>query len=129
MSPVRPWHNTPFTAALKPPEGDAYMTRNDFETYRLAKRRTWRLAQAIQMGRQPRPLLETNLHQQDEALAPLGSAIYQAILQLDKPTAQLIMELRYIHCLTLREIAGETGYSASGVRNIINRALKKVTST
>ena len=72
------------------------MTRNDFETYLLAKRRTWRLAQAIQM---------------------------------DKPTAQLIMELRYIHCLTIREIAGETGYSASGVRNIINRALKKVTST
>ncbi len=26
------------------------MTHNDFETYRLAKRRTWRLAQAIQMG-------------------------------------------------------------------------------
>ena len=43
------------------------MTRNDFEVYRLAKRRTWRLAQAIQMGQQPRPLLEANLHQQDEA--------------------------------------------------------------
>lgn len=105
------------------------MTRNDFETYRLAKRRTWRLAQAIQMGRQPRPLLEAELHQQDEALAPLGSVIYQAILHLESLTAQLIMELRYIHCLTVREIAGETGYSASGVRNIINRALKKVTST
>lgn len=90
------------------------MTRNDFETYRL--------------GRQPRPLLEAELHQQDGALAPLGSAIYRAILRLDKPTAQLIMELRYIHCLTIREIAGETGYSASGVRNIINRALKEITS-
>lgn len=34
------------------------MTRNDIETYRLAKRRTWRLAQAIQMGRRFCPLLE-----------------------------------------------------------------------
>ena len=75
-----------------------------------------------------RPLLEAELHQQDEALAPLGSAIYRAILQLDKPTAQLIMELRYIHCLTIREIAGETGYSMSGVRSIISRALGEITS-
>lgn len=104
------------------------MTRNDFETYRLAKRRTWRLAQAIQMGRQPRPLLEAELHQQDEALAPLGSAIYQAILHLESLTAQLIMELRYIHCLTIREIAGETGYSTSGVRRIINHALEDLAS-
>lgn len=106
------------------------MTRNDFEIYRLAKRRTWRFAQAIQMGRQPRPLLEeANLHQQDEALAPLGSAIYQAILQLESLTSQIIMELRYIHCLTIREIAGETGYSASGVRRIIDRALKEITKS
>ena len=105
------------------------MTRNDFEIYRLAKRRTWRLARAIQMGRQPRPLLEANLHQQDEALAPLGSAIYQAILQLESLTSQIIMELRYIHCLTIREIAGETGYSASGVRRIIDRALKEITKS
>lgn len=104
------------------------MTRNNFEVYRLAKRRTWRLAQAIQMGRQPRPLLEAELHQQDEALAPLGSAIYRAILHLESLTAQLIMELRYIHCLTVREIAGETGYSASGVRRIISRALGEITS-
>lgn len=110
-------------------EAPVLMTHNDFTTYRLAKRRTWHLAQAIQMGRQPRPLLEAELHQQDGALAPLGSAIYRAILQLDKPTAQLIMELRYIHCLTIREIAGETGYSASGVRRIINRTLKEITST
>ena len=47
------------------------MTRNDFEIYRRAKCRTWRLAQAIQMGRQPRYRLEMELHQQDEALAPL----------------------------------------------------------
>lgn len=82
-----------------------------------------------QMGRQPRPLLEANLHQQDEALAPLGSAIYQAILQLESLTSQIIMELRYIHCLTIREIAGETGYSASGVRRIIDRALKEITKS
>lgn len=104
------------------------MTRNDFEIYRRAKCRTWRLAQVIQMGRQPRYRLEMELHQQDEALAPLGSAIYQTILHLDKPTAQLIMELRYIHCLTIREIAGETGYSTSGVRRIINRALEDLAS-
>mgnify|MGYP003265884855 CR=1 FL=1 len=55
-------------------ETPVLMTHNDFETYRLAKRRTWHLAQAIQMGRQPRPLLEAELHQQDGALAPLGSA-------------------------------------------------------
>ena len=104
------------------------MTRNDFETYRLAKRRTWRLAQAIQMGQQPRHRLEMELHQQDEALAPLGSTIYQAILQLESLTSQLIMELRYIHCLTVREIAGETGYSTSGVRRIINHALEDLAS-
>ena len=104
------------------------MTRNDFEIYRRAKCRTWRLAQAIQMGRQPRYRLEMELHQQDEALAPLGSTLYQAILQLESLTSQLIMELRYIHCLTIREIAGETGYSASGVCSIINRALKEIAS-
>lgn len=80
------------------------------------------------MDRQPRHRLEIALHQQDEALAPLGYTICQAILELDKPTAQLIMELRYIHCLTIREIAGETGYSTSGVRRIINRALKEIAS-
>ncbi len=105
------------------------MTRTDFDTYRRAKSRTWRLTQDIQMGQQPRHRLEAELHQQDEALTPLGSAIYRTILQLEKPTAQLIMELRYIHCLTIREIAGETGYSASGVYRIINRALKEITST
>ena len=88
----------------------------------------WRLAQAIQMGRQPRHRLETELHHQDETLAPLGSAIYRAILRLESPTAQLIMELRYIHCLNIREIAGETGYSASGVRRIINHALEDLAS-
>ena len=105
------------------------MTRTACSTYRRAKCRTWRLTQDIQMGQQPRHRLEAELHQQDEALTPLGSAIYRTILQLDKPTAQLIMELRYIHCLTIREIAGETGYSASGVCRIINRALKEITST
>lgn len=102
------------------------MTKNDFETYRLTKRRTWRLAQTIQMGRQPRPLLEAELHQQDETLSPLGSAIYQVILQLEDISSQLVMELRYIHCLTLREIAQETGYSMSSVRRIIDRTFRKI---
>lgn len=78
------------------------------------------------MGRQPRPLWEAELHQQDEALSPLGSAIYQIILHLEDISSQLVMELRYIHCLTLREIAQETGYSMSSVRRIINQTFRKI---